>query len=91
MSDSVPRQRIAIATEWDGHGLKDAVVLVTGANRGIGAEFVRLLKERGAGKVYAAARDVSAIQGAGVSRSSWKSPIEARSRPLLGPRAMCRF
>ncbi|MCE0537953.1 SDR family oxidoreductase [Kineosporia rhizophila] len=46
--------------------LKDAVVLVTGANRGIGAEFVRLLKERGAGKIYAAARDESSIQADGV-------------------------
>jgi NAD(P)-dependent dehydrogenase (short-subunit alcohol dehydrogenase family) len=37
--------------------LKDAVVLVTGANRGIGAEFVSRLKERGAAKIYAASRD----------------------------------
>lgn len=64
--------------------LKDAVVLVTGANRGIGAEFVRLLKERGAGKVYAAARDVSAIQGAGVEpielEVTDRSQIEAAAR-----------
>ncbi len=46
--------------------LKGAVVLVTGANRGIGAEFVGLLKERGAGKIYAAARDVRSIQADGV-------------------------
>lgn len=37
--------------------LKNAVVLVTGANRGIGAEFVAQLRERGAGKIYAASRD----------------------------------
>ncbi|AWB90911.1 SDR family oxidoreductase [Aeromicrobium chenweiae] len=36
--------------------LKNAVVLVTGANRGIGAEFVAQLKERGAAKIYAASR-----------------------------------
>ena len=36
--------------------LKDAVVLVTGANRGIGAAFVAQLRERGAGKIYAASR-----------------------------------
>lgn len=36
--------------------LKDAVVLVTGANGGIGAELVRAALERGAEKVYATAR-----------------------------------
>nr|WP_269328235.1 SDR family oxidoreductase [Kineosporia mesophila] len=46
--------------------MKDAVVLVTGANRGIGAEFVHLLKERGAAKIYAAARDVSSLKTDGV-------------------------
>lgn len=47
--------------------LTGATVLVTGANRGIGAEFVRLLGERGAAKIYAAARDASSIRaGAGV-------------------------
>lgn len=38
-----------------------AVVLVTGANRGIGREFVRQLLDRGASKVYAAARDPLAV------------------------------
>lgn len=42
--------------------VKDAVVLVTGANRGIGAEFVEQLKRRGAAKIYAAARDTSTIE-----------------------------
>ena len=37
--------------------LDNAVVLVTGANRGIGAEFVAQLKQRGAAKIYAASRD----------------------------------
>jgi NAD(P)-dependent dehydrogenase (short-subunit alcohol dehydrogenase family) len=46
--------------------LKDAVVLVTGANRGIGAAFVAQLKERGAAKIYAAARDVSTVNVDGV-------------------------
>lgn len=46
--------------------LTDAVVLVTGANRGIGAEFVEQLKERGAAKIYAAARDASSIRVDGV-------------------------
>ena len=46
--------------------LQGAVVLVTGANRGIGAEFVNQLKARGAAKIYAAARDASAIESDGV-------------------------
>jgi NAD(P)-dependent dehydrogenase (short-subunit alcohol dehydrogenase family) len=36
--------------------LKGRTVLVTGANGGLGEEFVRQALERGAGKVYAAAR-----------------------------------
>ena len=43
--------------------ISGSVVLVTGANRGIGAEFVRLLRERGAAKVYAGARDPRAVAG----------------------------
>jgi NAD(P)-dependent dehydrogenase (short-subunit alcohol dehydrogenase family) len=46
--------------------LKGAVVLVTGANRGIGAEFVRRLGDRGATKIYAAARDAGSIETEGV-------------------------
>ena len=38
-----------------------SVILVTGANRGIGAEWVRQLVDHGAAKVYAGARDVSSI------------------------------
>ncbi len=38
-----------------------SVVLVTGANRGIGAEFVRQLSQRGAAKIYAGARDPRSV------------------------------
>ena len=38
-----------------------SVVLVTGANRGLGESFVRALLDRGAAKVYAGARDVASV------------------------------
>ena len=38
--------------------LKNRTVLVTGANRGLGATLVEVALDRGAAKVYAAARDV---------------------------------
>lgn len=41
-------------------------MLVTGANRGIGAEFVNQLKERGVAKIYAAARNASSVVADGV-------------------------
>jgi NAD(P)-dependent dehydrogenase (short-subunit alcohol dehydrogenase family) len=37
--------------------LSHQTALVTGANRGIGREFARQLLDRGAARVYAAARD----------------------------------
>jgi NAD(P)-dependent dehydrogenase (short-subunit alcohol dehydrogenase family) len=41
--------------------LDQQTAFVTGANRGLGQEFVRQLLERGAAKVYATARDASKI------------------------------
>src|SRR6266536_1481904 len=41
--------------------LVDQTVLVTGANRGIGREFVRQLLDRGVAKVYAGARDPQTV------------------------------
>jgi NAD(P)-dependent dehydrogenase (short-subunit alcohol dehydrogenase family) len=46
--------------------LANAVVLVTGANRGIGHAFAREALARGARKVYAAARDPSKVDIPGV-------------------------
>jgi short-subunit dehydrogenase len=45
-----------------------SVVLVTGANRGIGAEFVRQVQARGAAKIYAAARRPDSITAEGVEK-----------------------
>ena len=47
--------------------IKGAVVLVTGANRGLGAEYVRQLLERGATKVYAGARSPESVTTAGAT------------------------
>ena len=46
--------------------IQDAVVLVTGANRGIGLAFCRALLARGARKVYAGARDPASVTLPGV-------------------------
>jgi NAD(P)-dependent dehydrogenase (short-subunit alcohol dehydrogenase family) len=46
--------------------LDNAVVLVTGANRGLGLEFARQALAAGARKVYAGARDPASITLAGV-------------------------
>jgi NAD(P)-dependent dehydrogenase (short-subunit alcohol dehydrogenase family) len=47
--------------------IKDAVALVTGANRGIGLAFTWELQARGARKVYAGARDLSTVKQSGVT------------------------
>jgi NAD(P)-dependent dehydrogenase (short-subunit alcohol dehydrogenase family) len=58
--------------------VKDSVVLVTGANRGLGREFAKQALKRGAAKVYATARDPSKIDFAGVVplRLDVTSPVE---------------
>jgi NAD(P)-dependent dehydrogenase (short-subunit alcohol dehydrogenase family) len=47
--------------------VKDSVVLVTGANRGLGLNLAKAFLAAGARKVYAAARDTSAIALPGVT------------------------
>lgn len=46
--------------------VQNATVLITGANRGLGAEFARQALARGARKVYAAARDPSTVLAPGL-------------------------
>ncbi|MDT7516339.1 SDR family oxidoreductase [Rhodoferax mekongensis] len=46
--------------------IQNSVVLVTGANRGLGQAFVNALLQAGAAKVYAAARDPKTIKLQGV-------------------------
>ena len=46
--------------------IENAVVLVTGANRGVGLAFTRELLARGARKVYAGARDPATVMQTGV-------------------------
>jgi peptide/nickel transport system ATP-binding protein len=43
--------------------VKDSVVLVTGANRGIGEAYIKELKARGAKKIYAGVRDPKSLEG----------------------------
>ena len=47
--------------------IEGSVALVTGANRGIGAAFAAMLLERGAAKVYGAARNPATITAPGVT------------------------
>jgi NAD(P)-dependent dehydrogenase (short-subunit alcohol dehydrogenase family) len=42
--------------------VKDCVALVTGANRGIGEQFVKALRAAGAKRIYAGARDAAALR-----------------------------
>ncbi len=46
--------------------IQDSVVLVTGANRGLGLAFAKTLIERGARKVYAPTRDAGTVTLPGV-------------------------
>lgn len=66
--------------------IRNSIALVTGANRGLGLAFAKALLERGASKVYAAARDPESVQLPGVIpvRLDVTSveQVEARAREL---------
>ncbi len=60
--------------------IEGCVALVTGANRGLGRAYAEALLAGGAAKVYAAARDPSAISDARVTRSGSTSHRRRTSR-----------
>jgi NAD(P)-dependent dehydrogenase (short-subunit alcohol dehydrogenase family) len=55
--------------------IANAVALVTGANRGIGASLVRELTARGAARVYAAARHPGTLAAAGAASQDVIVPL----------------
>lgn len=67
--------------------LTDAVVFITGANRGIGLEFAKAALAGGARKVYAAARNPDAITLEGVVkvRLDVTDPAQVAAIPALYP------
>lgn len=70
--------------------LNGAVVLVTGANRGIGAAFVEQLKARGVGKIYAAARNADTITAEGVVPITLDVTDSAQIAAAVHVAATCR-
>lgn len=65
--------------------IANATVLITGANRGIGLAFAKAFLERGARKVYAAARDPLRVSLPGVTpvRLDVNAPADIEAAALL--------
>src|SRR4029077_2524573 len=59
-----------------GYALSGKTALVTGANRGIGEAIVDALVAAGGGKVYAAARGISALGPLVARRGSRVTPLQ---------------
>ena len=73
------------------------VVLVTGANRGVGRAFVEALAARGAAKIYAGARDPGRLADLAARFKGKVEPVQLDitsaaeiETNYLGPLAMCR-
>lgn len=61
--------------------IQGKTVLITGANRGIGAALVRAFLKHGAGKVYAAARNPGQLPDfADAVSSRWRSTSPNRHK-----------
>lgn len=70
--------------------IRNSAALVTGANRGIGRALVDALLERGTGRVYAAARDLSTLEAVArrdprvqAIRLDVRDPVEAREAAAI--------
>ena len=66
--------------------IENSVVLIIGANRGIGLAFTRALLARGARKIYAAARNPASVNLPGVKPCNSMSPDLKKSLPLFSTR-----
>lgn len=64
-----------------------SIALVTGANRGLGRHFAEQLRDRGAAKVYATARDASRgeLPGVEVLALDVTDPVQVAAAATAAP------